>query len=181
MMAARLVYSSVSKQSSLSQRHPYRMFQHNDGSRTTCGLQPHTTSNSPLLESHEPVELADEVLLHFVFLPRQDLEFASDQASGSQTLLECVRVFAAWDAEGDAHVVDVPVEWTHEGEPSVLYREASVSCSAMECDRCGGRLCTEDDNGSDGTTYRTPGMSKRQTLLMLDDLQSRARLGLPSR
>lgn len=90
-------------------------------SRTTCGPYPHATSDSPLLESDEPVELAaDELLPNFVFLPRQDLEFASDQTSGSQTLLECVRVSAVGIAECDAHVVDVPVEWAREDEPSVL-------------------------------------------------------------
>lgn len=37
------------------------------------------TSNSVLPESHELVELAaDKLLPHLVFLPRQDLEFASD-------------------------------------------------------------------------------------------------------
>ena len=123
---------SVSKQNPLSQRHLYRMFRYNDRSRTTCGPYPHTISNSPLLESHEPVELAaDELLPHFVFLPRQDLEFASDQTSGSRTLLECVRVFAAGNAECDAHVVDVPGEWAHEDAPSVLCRDKLEHFSVM--------------------------------------------------
>lgn len=74
-----------------------------------------------LTKSHEVVELAaDEALPHLVYRPRLDLEFASDKTSGSQTLLEGVGVFAAREAKCDAHVVDIPVERTHEGEPRVL-------------------------------------------------------------
>ena len=80
------------------------------------------TFDSLLLESHGLVELAPgEPLPHLVCRPRKDLELASDQASGSQTRLENVWVFAAGNAECDAHLVDVPVERAHEGEPRVLY------------------------------------------------------------
>ena len=91
------------------------------------------TSDSLLLESLELVELAPgEPLPHLVCRPRQDLELASDQASGSQTRLESVWVFAAGNAECDAHVVDVPVEMAHEDDPSVLDGEKSVGVS-LEC------------------------------------------------
>ena len=47
---------------------------------------------------------------------------------------------------------------------------------------CVFSLCgmgSEDDNARWEKTYRNPSTSKRQPLLVLDDLQRRARLGLP--
>ena len=88
------------------------------------------TLSSFLLESHEVVELAaNEPLPHLVYRPRLDLKLPSNQASRSQTLLERARVFAAWEAECDADLVDVTVKGAHEDEPGVLYRKKSVGLS----------------------------------------------------
>lgn len=72
-------------------------------------------------------------------------------------------------------MVDVSVERAHEGEPSGPVVKESVGRSSESA--LVGRAGLKVNSG--GMTYRNTSPNKRKTLLMLDDLQSRARLSLP--
>ena len=137
-----------------------------------------TTGTKALANLATLTECFDAVPPELVLRSQRHLELASDQACGSQTLLERFRIFLFWESECKTHFGGVFLAGVQANKPRALFKEVSKLSNSIPRSEYDLRY-QEDDVGGGGGTYQNARAKKRLTLMTLDDRMGCAYLKPP--